>query len=443
MASADIDGHRGAMGNTAGIKNADPDVRLVMGGLAKPDLNYIKSIKLWADYHREGDLPFDVVNVHHYCNDGITQSSGSIGISPEDDNLKDLMKTFVDYRNRFLPGKEVWITEFGYDTHPESVQRAPAIGTFTQEEVQAQWLVRSFLELAAAGVDKAAMYMLRDVDPNSTTKFNTSGLCASKSNQWEPKPSWYYVNTMKNRLSGMTFDQEIASGNPDVRIYKFRHNPDNLVAYAVWCPTSNETKVSGYELNLAAGETQALLVELIEGLAYGQEKSLHIDNQKISIDVSERPVFVLAAEAGYTFPKFENIAKLHIDSSMVINESGEGDPTRMVDEQELSENPYQGMEGEPVTVWSTGFSAEYPVHAYLDLNEARMIETIYLRDMNATGDMSFSIGEPGNWTEVATENCGRYKTWSNHVIQKETRYLRVTKYEPTANFSELLIYVRE
>ncbi len=443
MASADKDGHQGTMEATLGVQNADPGAKLVMAGLAKPDLNYVKAMKLWGDYHRDGDMPVDVINVHHYCNDGNTQSSGNVGISPEADDLKRLMEEFVEYRDRYLPGKEVWITEFGYDTHPQSVQRAPSIGNTSQEEIQAQWLVRSYLALAAAGVDKAAMYMLRDVDPNSSTKFNTSGLCASKSNNWEPKPSWYYVYTLKNRLKNMQYTTEIESGNSNVWIYKFDHTDSDLEAYAVWCPTSNEIFMENYELSLPASMAEARLVELVDGSIFGNESILELTDGKVSLDVSERPVIVLAAPDGFTFPEHHNIIKLELDTTMVVNESGEGDPTLLVDEQELSGDPYMGSQGEPTTMWSTGFGATYPVHAYLDLSEIEAVEAIYLRDMNGTGNMSVSVGGPGNWTVVATENCGRYKTWSYHVIQEETRYIRVTKHEPSANISEILIYVKQ
>ncbi len=443
MSSADKDGHLGTMGSTFGIANADPQARLVMSGLAKPDLNYVKAIKLWSDYYRNGDMPVDVINVHHYCNDGLTQSSGNVGVSPEEDDLKGLMEKFVDYRNRYLPGKEVWITEFGYDTHAGSVQRAPEIGSYSQEEVQAQWLVRSFLALASAGVDKAAMYMLRDVNPNSSTKFNTSGLCGSKANNWEPKPSWYYTYTLKNRLTGMHFDIEIESGNQNVMIYKFRQNETNLGAYVVWCSTSNQVYVDNFEFTIEPDITEAKMVTLTNGNIFGEETTLEINDEKITVDVSEKPVIILTASEGYTFPQLENIIKFPIDASMIINESGQGNPTLMVDEQEIAGDPYMGVGGEPITIWSTSFGAAYPVHAYIDLGEEKDIETIYLRDMNATGMMSFSIGEPGNWTEVATENCGRYKIWSSHIIQQSSRYIRVTKYEPSVNFSEVIIYVRE
>src|SRR5690606_21447427 len=115
-------------------------------------------------------------------------------------------EALIKFRDSYLPEKEVWITEFGYDTHPNSVQRAPSIGQLSQDEVQGAWLVRSYLELAAAGVDRAAMYMLRDTENNNSgVQFSASGLTGNKNTNHSPKPSWFYVYTLKNALEGMIY----------------------------------------------------------------------------------------------------------------------------------------------------------------------------------------------------------------------------------------------
>ncbi len=443
MASADYDGHLGTMGQIAGIKNADPNTKFVMGGLAKPDINYIKSMKLWADYYRNGDLPVDVINVHHYCNNGTNQSNGTVGISPEAGNIKGIMAEFVDYRNKYYPGKEVWITEFGYDTHPSSVQRAPQIGSFSQFEVQAQWLVRSFLLLAASGVDKAAMYMLADVNPASSTKFDNSGLISSSATGYVPKTSWYYVYTMKNYLTGMRFQQEIPSANPQVMVYKFKNDNENVGAYSLWCQTSNQTEVLGYELALAEGETQVKLVELIEGSITGQETILEVINGKVTVNVSEKPVFIIAAGDEYVFPEFHQEVKLELNPTMVTNETGLGVATNMVDEQTLSGDPLMGNDTDPLTSWAPGFSATYPRSSYIDLGQEYDVSKIYLRDRSSSGNVTISAGEPGNWTPVFDDDLGRYKVWSGHVVNQKTRYIRVTLFAPTSSFSELILYVKE
>nr|NQU91358.1 hypothetical protein [Bacteroidota bacterium] len=443
MASADRDGHLGTMDNTLGIKNADPAAKLVMSGLALPDLNYVRAMKLWGDYYRNGDFPCDVINIHHYCNDGTTQSNGQVGISPEDDDLLGLASKFVDYRNRYLPGKEVWITEFGYDTHPQSVQRAPQIGTSSQEEVQGQWLVRSYLALASAGIDRAAMYMIRDGDNISANKFSTSGVLTSRNLGYQPKPSWYYISTMKNRLKGMQYKGDIESGNPTVWIYKFEHEQDNVSAYAVWCPTSNDTWVLDFELTLPSGENNARLVELTDGNMFGEEIPLAINNNAVVFNVSEKPVFLIAGSDDYIFPEYKNEVKLPVSPEMILNESGAGDAGAMADEQEIAGDPLMLENGEPVTVWNPGYNANWPCHAYIDLGEMYEISMIYLRDMNSHGDATFSVGQPGNWNPVFTDRLSRYKKWSGHVVDQSTRYVRITLLQATSNFSEIVIYVKE
>ncbi len=444
MASADYDGHMGTLGQTVGVKNADPNAKLVMSGLAESSIDYFKAMKIWSDYYRNGDLPVDVINVHHYCNNGPDiKTSGTAGISPESGNLKGLMADFVDYRNRHYPDKEVWITEFGYDTHPASVQRAPQIGSFSQFEVQAQWLVRSYLLLAASGVDRAAMYMMSDVNPNSSTKFDNSGLISSKATGSVPKLSWYYVFTMKNQLNGMHFETEIQSGNPQVMIYKFKNDNDSVCAYALWCPTSNQTSVTGFGLNLQATDMQVKLVELINGSIIGQETVLNAANGQVIVNVSERPVFVIVSKNNYEFPLVRQETKLVLTPSMVVNETGLGNANSMVDEQVLSGDPLMGIEGAPLTCWSPGWGVTYPRSSYIDLGQEYDVSKIYLRDLYSAGNLTVSVGTPGNWTQVVDDDLGRYAVWSGHVVDKTTRYVRITVHNVQSCFSELVLYVRE
>jgi len=281
MASADYDGHLGTLGDTVGIKNADPNAKLVMGGLAGLNLEYIKAMKYWADTHRGGSFPADVLNFHHYCTDG------KRGISPEKDGFKEKVMELVRYRDEVLPDKELWITEFGYDTHPDSPQTA---GT---ELRQAQWLVRSFLILASTGIERAAMYMLRDVDPNDSTQYSTSGLVSSKETGWVPKMSWYFVYTLRNTLTNMVFDKEIESGNENVWIYHFVDVDGKRGAYALWCPTEEDLTVPGYSLRLPDGVTEAKLVTMEDKKINGNTEKLSLENQTVKVDVSETPIFVV------------------------------------------------------------------------------------------------------------------------------------------------------
>jgi len=294
MSTADCDGDEDALGTTIGLKNADPDAKLVMSGQANPDNpNYINALKFWCDWNRsDGKFIFDAVNIHVYCSDG------DRGISPEADDLKGRMEEFVAYRDVELPGVEVWLTEFGWDTcqnayrGKKSYVRAIPIGSYDEFEVQAQWIIRGYLACLAAGVDRAFQYMLRDVDSESGTPFNSSGLVAEPPT-CTPKVSWYYVYTMRNRLTGMEYLSEQDSGNSDVWIYKFEAQGGNDGAYVLWCPTEAGTTVDNYELTLTGSPSTATLVEMVDEDTDGVETSLTISNGKVTVDVSEQPIFVL------------------------------------------------------------------------------------------------------------------------------------------------------
>jgi len=285
MLSADYDGHNGMMGNTFGMKTADPNVTVVMGGLAGYRLDYLQAMKVWTDYNRsDGSFPADVLNFHTYC------TSGTKGISPEACGMKEAAEELVAYRNVNLPGKPIWVSEFGYDTHPSSTQGAPTIGTKTNKDVQADWLVRSYLALAASGIDRSMMYMLRDAG-TSSQKYSTSGMVGPK-NDWTKKPSWYYVYTMRNALTGMKYVGEQASGNANVWIYKFKSATSDEGVYVVWCPTANGTTVSGYSLSLGGSPTTATQIALANNDTDGFSSSLTIGSGAVTINVSETPLFV-------------------------------------------------------------------------------------------------------------------------------------------------------
>ncbi len=440
MSSADYDGHQGAMGSTVGVKNADPTAKMAMAGITNLNLDYVKSIKLWADQYRGGSVPFDVINLHHYSNDaGLQHAGATTGISPEEDRLKEKLEEFVTYRNYYMPGKEIWLSEFGYDTNPTSAQRAPQIASYSNEEVQGQWLIRSYLAIAAAGIDKAQMFMLRDVNATDNTIFQSSGLTESPSNDWAAKLSWYYVYTMKNCLMGMTFDSEVASGNEDVRIYKFTHS-DGDAAYAVWCPTVDGTMVEGYDLSLGSGENQAVLVEMSEGDRDGIETTLSINSGSVSLDVSERPVFVLVNDGTASIPKrYELDEQIPLTANMVTIETGVGFADRLVDEQAEIGNPDLGSTTAPTTIWISNGSVS---SAYIDLGAEYDLTKIYLYDAVNTGDCTVAIGTPGNWTPLFTDDLRYNGIWNAHVVNVNSRYVRITMETATSFVGEVAIYAK-
>ena len=294
MSSAGYDGHENSMthgSGTFGIKNADPNMKFVMGGIWELNLQYVKDMDSWYKENRnDGKFVPDVINVHDYAwNTDDTQPA----LSPEADDFKGNLEEFTSWRDQNYPEKEVWMTEFGWDTHPLSRLRTPILGDFDQEEVQGQWLVRAYLLLSAAGVDRASMFMLRNTNESSSVQFSNCGLTSSKSMGWIPKTSWYYVYTLKNTLTNMRFVEEERTGNPSVTVYKFKDLSSNRGAYVVWCPTSEGKTVSGYTLNISESATKAIKISLKDGDTNGISTMHSISANTVKVNVSESPIFIV------------------------------------------------------------------------------------------------------------------------------------------------------
>lgn len=293
MASADYDGHCNTLGSDVGILNADPNMKMILGSLAVIDLSYIKAIKLWSEVNRSSKtFPADVISFHHYCNDANGQIGVSTtGISPEKDHLKERLKEVVRYRNAYLPGVEIWLTEFGYDTDPNSIIRSPALGTTSNFETQARWMLRSYLEIAASGIDRAHWYLTNDQvsdTPHSPGKFNTCGLAKDVYNNETKKTAWYYMAFFKSKLAGYHFAQEVVS-TLSLRVYKFSKagEPDY---YAIWSPTNSNATIA---YNLSIGDSRRVKVYTPSATnTTGTMSIINGSNSVATITASELPVLV-------------------------------------------------------------------------------------------------------------------------------------------------------
>lgn len=288
--SADYDGHRGALGPGRGIKAADPEARMVMAGLYRDPLPYLEAIRFWAEHHRGGSFPADVINVHHYCGDGEGQQHFKTrGISPEAGEFRRKMAEVVAWRDRHAPAAEVWVTEFGYDTHPASPLHVPKIGEMSPEVVQAAWLARSNFLLAAAGVDRALMFMFRDGELGSGQVFASCGLVTAKGH-WEPKPSWYFQATLKEHLAGLRWEADVPTGREGAVAMRF--GGPGRVAIAAWCPTREDRRERGVRIPIPGAKARR--IDLAPGERSGRATELPAADGAVTVDLSEIPTLILA-----------------------------------------------------------------------------------------------------------------------------------------------------
>ena len=310
MNSADADGDQGRLGPGFGLKTADPSAKLVMAGLAgsgkSSDLisnvtTYLDGMRAWASEHRSGSFPADVINVHDYCfgPDAFDDADPRPGLSPEECGLAAQLKRLVAYRDQYVPGKELWLTEFGYDTADHSRLRAPAIGSASAEVVQGQWLVRSFLALFESGIDRAFLYVSRDdctgdVEkcPNHNQQFNTAGILTEKGSE-QPKVAWYYLATFRARLASFAYAGTLDTGSQHVSVARFYDAAKDKGAYVVWSPTSDGSTVSGFHLAVSSSASPSSLVTLDDASTTGKASTPVGAAGQVTLDVSETPQILL------------------------------------------------------------------------------------------------------------------------------------------------------
>jgi hypothetical protein len=361
LLSAAYDGHYGKMQvegveknipikYNLGIKNMGQDIQVVFTGLVDLRHKYVGQT-LEALYNPNGinprpmeaPVPFDVLNFHHYSSsaapidkegfrDGYNfagAGSTTIGVHPEAETEKlkeriealigDLENTSTDGIKTFdLNTKEIWLSEFGYDSYKETdpldgktgLELPPNLNLGDVYYTQGQWLTRSYLALAAArtdlkrGLDKVYAYKMND-DPNQgNDQFGNCGLLDAKN---RPKQSWYFIRTLQNVLKGYSFDDPSANLDyipnfqqpmlTNLKTYVFKNGTNRMLA--IWSASSQDIKSTGTlvvkELpNFINSYTTATKVSVQIPDENGRYEALSgVGNRQIpNLTITETPIFI-------------------------------------------------------------------------------------------------------------------------------------------------------
>lgn len=259
----------------AGAKAADPSIKVISGALTGIDTSYLKAMYL-VNLLRFGSktAPLDVIAVNEYATNAGGQHSGTAdGISPEQFRLYEKLKGFIDVRNRYYPGKAVYLTEFGYDVHDGSNYDVPVIRGQTREQTKAYWVIRSMEIAAAARISKYYQYSQRSLGGGdfSTTGFSYDTLLKAPGKElpaylhplmtehvlqnggWTSLPrDLYWYMTMRARVleNYNAWPSIIQRGDSTgAWILKYTHRSDpKSVVYAVWLGSNKNASVKNYLL---------------------------------------------------------------------------------------------------------------------------------------------------------------------------------------------------
>lgn len=293
--SAFYDGHKGSLGKGVGVKNADPTMVVVMGGIAKPNVDYVKRMVEWCKEHRgkkeDGsiDLCFDVINYHMYSNDytgwfASFKSKGR-GVAPETNDMTKIATSFTDYVQTLGQDIPVWSTETGYDLSDKSIQRSIPVGSKSKEITQADWILRLGLLYARLGIDKLFFYQLYDNnDPGTETSnpFGFSGLVSKN----KRRPAADYIYQVTKLMGNYSYFNTINT-DPIVDMYKL----GNKTMYVLLVPDEVDRKEK-YQLDLGSGIKKALIYTLNPGSDSMITKEVATDDGLLDLEVTETPIFV-------------------------------------------------------------------------------------------------------------------------------------------------------
>lgn len=272
-----------------GLRRGDPKLKIGTCALALGQSDkYSKSVTCVKDLE---DL-YDFLNIHTYAEvEGYPTWRRSC---PEDPKIEYLrrVETLIAWRDRNAPGKEVRVTEFGWDA---STRTAPATGDFAKwvgstEQEQAQYLVRSFLLFSKLDVTRAYVFFFDDKDEPQVHGF--SGLTRNG----QPKPAFHAVAHLKKTLGDYRFRRVVEERSGEVFVYEYVRGDDpSRRVWAVWSPTGSgkqgkiELKTEGMRL-LGAERMPLATGAAPAGQAAVRESSL-------VVDYDESPIFLRFGEA--------------------------------------------------------------------------------------------------------------------------------------------------
>ena len=217
----------------AGARKGDPEMKIATCALTLGKSHaYAKNVECLQGL----DSLYDALNIHVYAQvEGWPTWRRSFPEDPQIAYLREVQR-LIDWRDTQVPGKEIWITEFGWDATTQKPDPQTEFKRWegSTEIQQAQWLVRSYLLWAAMDVDRAYVYFFNDDDKAQV--HGSSGLTRN----FQPKPAFRALARLREVLGDYCFAGKLVEQAGEVYAYAFvsKKNPRQRIL-AVWSPTGN------------------------------------------------------------------------------------------------------------------------------------------------------------------------------------------------------------
>ncbi|HYE20363.1 MAG TPA: hypothetical protein VEA69_18090 [Tepidisphaeraceae bacterium] len=264
-----------------GIRAGDPKMKVVTCAVqtGKPD----KWSKPMSAVEGLTDL-YDVLNIHSYAmKEGWPTWRRSHPEDPSIPYLK-LIEDLAKWRDEHAKGKEVWLTEFGYDATTKKPDPKTEFKKWegVTDEQQAQWIVRSFLLFSAMPIDRAYLYFFNDKD--EAKLHASSGI----TRDFKPKPSYYAVAHLYKTLGDYRFTRAVLKEVGGAHCYEFTNNGGDRI-YVAWTATA-DGKEKSTELPIGRRVTSVEVMPLEEGAP--PSMAFATNGEAVEVMLSGTPVYV-------------------------------------------------------------------------------------------------------------------------------------------------------
>lgn len=272
-----------------GIRDGDPDIKILTAAAqaGNPD-EYSVPINIYRGYEHL----FDVIKVHVYSLKNMWPSFERSYPEDQSINYLRILENTIRWRNRHAPDKEIWVTEFGYDASTQSPGPDSENPDWidVSDIVQAQWLLRSYLEFSRLDLQRAYVFWFNDHDEPSFHA--SSGIMRLN----EPKKSFWTLKQFREVLGKYKFNREVRR-NSSEHVYEYVHydNPDDKI-WVAWTPTG-ESNVKGESrklittLNVPRKPADVLEMATNESLFNKADYTIVHENA-IELTLSESPVYI-------------------------------------------------------------------------------------------------------------------------------------------------------
>lgn len=242
-------------------KEIDPRCTIIGGAIAGIDLSYLSWFFLAG-----GAQWMDVLSIHPYSSPCPWETS----------NVPSQLGVLQEMMNTMQIDVPLWVTEVGYPTRGENS---------IQPEEQAYLLVRTYLSLFAAGIQRVFWYEFCDNGPDLANALQNMGLVTNDQVEtpFSPKPAYFALKTMTGILNGSTIQGRLDLGH-DCWGLLFTLVAKDQSALVLWSTSNSGDGVS--EIPLSGKVTN---VKDIFGAPY----PFIYESEQLRVNLKESPIYVI------------------------------------------------------------------------------------------------------------------------------------------------------